>query len=259
MTEKTYGMAKVISQERIEQDIVSLWLETEACQTARCGQFVNLYSNQNGRLLPRPISICEIDGEKKALRLVYRIAGEGTREISKLSAGEEIKLLGPLGNGFPTEEFAKRTVLLMGGGIGIPPMLEMAKAFGEKSIAVLGYRDSHTFLLEDFQKTGCRILLSSDDGSVGVKGTVIDALKEAKATGDVIFACGPKPMLRGIKAFASDANIKCFVSMEERMACGIGACLGCVCKSTTKDPHSNVNNKRVCKDGPVFDAKEVEL
>ena len=235
-------------------DTWTLLLEAERDMVCRPGQFLNIAVP--GFPLRRPLSVT--DTQDGLIRLTYQTVGEGTRALTRYT-GNLLSVLGPLGNGFPTEEFAKKTVLLMGGGIGIPPMLEMAKTFGEKAIAVLGYRDSHTFLLEDFKKTGCRILLSSDEGSVGIKGTVIDALKEAKATGDVIFACGPKPMLRGIKAYASDANIKCFISMEERMACGIGACLGCVCKSTAKDPHSNVNNKRVCKDGPVFDAKEVEL
>ena len=253
MTEKTYGMARVISQEKIEQDIVSLWLETEACQRARCGQFVNLYSNQNGRLLPRPISICETRGE--LVRLVYRTAGKGTEEFASMKKGEELELLGPLGNGFPILE---KKAFLIGGGIGIPPLLGVAKAMKTESFAILGYRDSDLYLLEDFVPY-CGVHAATEDGSFGVKGTVLDTLREKNLSAEVIYACGPKPMLKAVKEYAREAGIPAYISMEERMACGIGACLGCVCQTALKDEHSQVKNRRVCKDGPVFLAEEVEL
>ena len=122
----------------------------------------------------------------------------------------------------------------------------------------MGYRDENTFLLDEF-KEQADSFVATEDGSVGTKGNVIDAINENGLEADVIYACGPMPMLRALKAYAMEHDMECYVSMEERMACGIGACLACVCKTKDKDAHSNVNNKRICKEGTVFNAKEVEL
>lgn len=266
MSEKVFEIATVVSQKELQPGIFDLCLWTKAAETAKPGQFVNIYPKDASKRLPRPISICGIDEKEGMLRFVYRVTkpGSGTEEFSTYKEGDKVKILGPLGNGFPLEEYKDKKIILMGGGIGIPPMLGIANHIarngnGDACTAVLGYRDKNTFLVEDFEATGCNVILASDDGSIGTHGNVIDALKEAKVTGDVIFACGPTPMLRGIKSYAKEAGITCYVSLEERMACGIGACLGCVCQSTDIDEHSKVNNKRVCKDGPVFLAEEVEL
>lgn len=235
-----------------------MWISTKAiAREAKPGQFVSVYTKDASRLLPRPISLCEIDREKDALRIVYRIAGDGTREFSRLRAGDTIDILGPLGNGFPLEEAKGKRVMLMGGGIGIPPMLETAKAIQGEKIIVSGYRDE-LFLTEELNAAG-QLYLAAEDGSAGTKGNVLDAVKANRLEADLIFACGPTPMLRAIKAYALDKGIPCWVSMEEKMACGIGACLACVCKSTEVDGHSQVHNKRICKDGPVFLSTEVEL
>ena len=262
MAEKAKSLAKVMSQEKIATDIYSLWLKTDAAAGAVPGQFVSLYCKDHTKLLPRPISICEIDRAAGALRLVYRVtgAGTGTEEFSRLTAGDTLELLGPLGNGFPTE--GKRPMLI-GGGIGVPPMLELAKTLAAKPgvdevSVVLGYRNSELFLKEAFEAHGT-VYVATDDGSVGTHGTVIDAIREGGVKADVIYACGPKPMLRAVKEYASAEGIPCYVSLEERMACGIGACLGCVCQTKDADAHSHVHNARVCKDGPVFSAEEVEL
>lgn len=248
----------VISQECIAKDIYSMWISTKAiAREAKPGQFVSVYTKDASRLLPRPISLCEIDREKDALRIVYRIAGDGTREFSRLRAGDTIDILGPLGNGFPLGEAKGKRVMLMGGGIGIPPMLETAKAIQGEKIIVSGYRDE-LFLTEELNAAG-QLYLATEDGSAGTKGNVLDAVKANRLEADLIFACGPTPMLRAIKAYALDKGIPCWVSMEEKMACGIGACLACVCKSTEVDGHSQVHNKRICKDGPVFLSTEVEL
>lgn len=248
----------VISQECIAKDIYSMWISTKAiAREAKPGQFVSVYTKDASRLLPRPISLCEIDREKDALRIVYRIAGDGTREFSRLRAGDTIDILGPLGNGFPLEEAKGKRVMLMGGGIGIPPMLETAKAIQGEKIIVSGYRDE-LFLTEELNAAG-QLYLATEDGSAGTKGNVLDAVKANRLEADLIFACGPTLMLRAIKAYALDKGIPCWVSMEEKMACGIGACLACVCKSTEVDGHSQVHNKRICKDGPVFLSTEVEL
>jgi len=218
-----------------------------------------MYSGDGSRLLPRPISICEINAPGNMLRVVYRIAGKGTEEFSHMEAGESISVIAPLGNGFDTRHAGKgEKVLLIGGGIGIPPMLGLAAAVKGEVTAVLGYRDNSMFLKEDFLPYA-NVYVSTEDGSEGVKGNVIDAVRHYGIKADIIYACGPLPMLRGVKAYAAENGIKAQISIEERMACGIGACLGCVCISKEKDAHTNVNNKRICKDGPVFDAMEIEF
>src|SRR5699024_7347838 len=157
------------------------------------------------------------------------------------------------------EEAKGKKAFLMGGGIGVPPILELAKELdcGKKQI-IAGYRDRQTFLREEFEKNG-ELFISTEDGSVGVKGNVLDAVRENGLEANIIYACGPTPMLRAIKQYAEEKGITCYIALEERMACGIGACVGCVCKTKEKDAHSNVNNKRICKDGPVFLSTEVEI
>lgn len=253
--------AKVISQQELAPGIFSLIIETEAAKTARPGQFVSVYTKNASKLLPRPISICEINKEDMTLRLVYRVTGDrtGTKEFSALKAGDTVPVIGPLGNGFPYEEAKGKKVFLMGGGIGVPPILELAKEIEcEKKQIVVGYRDANNFLKEEFKAVG-ELYISTEDGSVGTKGNVMNAIEEEGLEADMIFACGPTPMLRAIKAYAEEKGITCYISLEERMACGIGACLACVCKTKEVDAHSNVHNKRICKDGPVFLATEVEI
>ena len=244
---------KVLHNERIEEGVYDLWLDAGDMATrAQPGQFLSLYCNNGGRLLPRPISICEIDKKSKRIRLVYRVMGEGTKEFTELKSGDFIDCMGPLGKGFTLEG---KKALIIGGGIGIPPLLELAKQLTCEKDIVLGYRDA-TFLNKEFEKYG-KVYISTEDGSVGRKGNVIDVIKENDLTADIIFSCGPTPMLRGVKEFALANKIKAQLSLEERMACGIGACLACVCQSKEVDHHTNVNNKRICKEGPVFYADEV--
>lgn len=291
MAEKFEEIAVVVDQNALGSGIYDLTLKTKnIAKAAKAGQFVSVYSNDKSKLLPRPISLCGIDRDEDTIRLVYRVTGEntGTEEFSKLVMGDRIRILGPLGNGFTVEPGKK--AFLIGGGIGVPPMLQLAKDINsgvvhtsgavdtntqekgqteEKQInghgkkicdmnIIMGYRDENTFLLDEF-KEQADSFVATEDGSVGTKGNVIDAIKENGLEADVIYACGPMPMLRALKAYAMEHDMECYVSMEERMACGIGACLACVCKTKDKDAHSNVNNKRICKEGPVFNAKEVEL
>lgn len=263
MSEKFQENVTVVSQKQIADGIFDLVLQTkEIAAHAKAGQFVSVYSDDASKLLPRPISLCGIDREAGTLRLVYRVTGEktGTEEFSKLKAGDSIRIMGPLGNGFTVEPGKK--AFLIGGGIGVPPMLQLAKEIKASGVAefqtIMGYRNAQTFLLDEFKEHG-DAFAATEDGSVGTKGNVIDAIKALGLKADVIYACGPTPMLRALKAYAQEQNMECYVSMEERMACGIGACLACVCNSTEKDAHSNVKNKRICKEGPVFNAKEVEL
>lgn len=261
MADRRKENAVVISQEMIAEGIFSMWLRTEAAETAKPGQFISMYTNDGTKLLPRPISICEIDKAEGALRVVYRVTGEntGTKQFSEAKAGDTIPVIGPLGNGFPLEKAEGKKAFLMGGGIGVPPILELSKQLKncEKQI-VMGYRDENTFLKNQFEENGS-VYISTEDGSVGTKGNVMDAIRENGLSADIIYACGPTPMLRAIKNYAEENGIECYISLEERMACGIGACLACVCKSKEKDHHTNVNNKRICKDGPVFLSTEVEI
>ena len=249
--------ALVLRQDALLEDVFSLWIQSEAIAAqARAGQFLSLYCREGSRLLPRPISICQIDRERGQIRLVYRTVGAGTREFAACRAGDQIPVLGPLGNGFP-EIDKDKSALLLGGGIGIPPMLEAARELACRKTAVLGYRDQ-MFLKEEFEPFG-PVYVSSEDGSIGTRGNVLDAVRENGLTADVILACGPKPMLKAVKEYAAARGIECWLSLEERMACGVGACLACVCQTKDVDGHSNVHNRRVCKDGPVFRAEEVEL
>lgn len=246
--------AKVISQECIATDIYSMWIKTSIAKEAKPGQFISVYTKNDAKLLPRPISICEINDEKNALRIVYRTVGYGTNEFSGYKKDDDVVILGPLGNGF---EKGNKKAILIGGGIGIPPMLQLAKELDCEKTIVLGYRDE-LFLNDEISKYG-NVVIATEDGSTGTKGNVIDAIKAQGVEGDVIYSCGPIPMLRGIKAYARENDITAYISMEEKMACGVGACLGCVCKSKEVDDHSKVNNKRICADGPVFNAEDIEL
>ena len=258
--------AVIYSQEKIAEGIYSLWIKTSFAGEARPGQFLGVYINNDAKLLARPISICDVNKEEGLLRMVYRTAGEGTKELASYEPGTEIQVLGVLGNGYEsalnTDDLNKalgdKKVIVIGGGIGIPPMLLTAKALDKEPEIVLGYSNGDLFLEDEFEDVG-NLHIATVDGSVGTKGTVIDAIKEDEIQGDVIFACGPMPMLKAIKQYAKENGMKAYISLEERMACGIGACLGCVCRTVNKDHHTHVNNTRICVEGPIFDAEDVDI
>ncbi len=293
MTEKkTKRTLRVEESAALSQGVFSLTLEYaegEAPKTVKPGQFVGVYPKDAARLLPRPISICGWDPEKRQLRLVYRVVGNGTREFSGWKAGDPAEVLGILGNGYDVPEMTGKRVLLLGGGIGAPPMLGLAKALyaanlqqgldaaaaREMVTAVMGYRTNDLFLADEFQAVS-RLVVSTDDGTAGFHGNSVAAARdrigisepeESKRTAettkqqafDVICSCGPLPMLRGVKALAKEMGIPAYISLEERMACGIGACLGCVARTTKTDGHSRVHNARICTEGPVFAAEDVEI
>ena len=258
MAQKRKTSVTVVSQKQIAAQIYDLWLETELADDAHAGQFAAVYPHNAATLLPRPISICEVDSDRSRLRLVYRVAGKGTAEFAACRAGDTLDVLGVLGNGFPVEKAVGRKVFLMGGGIGIPPMLQLAKELEAEKHVLLGYRDRDLFLQEDLGKYG-QVHIATEDGSVGVQGNVMDIIRVNALQADMIMACGPMPMLRAIKQYAEERGIDAYISLEERMACGVGACLGCVCRTSGIDHHSHVNNARICTDGPVFEAKEVEI
>ena len=247
----------VVSQEYLSQDVCSMWLQAgDMALEAGPGQFLSVYCRDGSRLLPRPVSICEIDKNLGRIRIVYRTVGSGTREMALWKEGDLVEILGPLGNGFP-DVSEDRTAFLIGGGIGIPPMLELARSLKCRKKVILGYRDE-LFLNVVFEPYG-DVFIATEDGSRGTRGNVLDAVREHGLKGDVIMACGPAPMLKALKAYAAEQGMECYLSLEERMACGVGACLACVCRTKEVDSHSNVHNRRICKDGPVFRAEEVEL
>lgn len=260
MSCKRKEKAAVVLREQIARDIYSMWIRTEEIAgLAVPGQFISMYTGDRSKILPRPISLCEIDRERKQLRVVFRVTGKGTgtEQLSRLQPGDFVEILGPLGNGFPLEPGIGKKVFLIGGGIGVPPMLELAKQLDAEKQLVMGYRDEQ-FLTEEFQKNG-NLFIATEDGSAGTPGNVMDAIAANGLDAEVIYACGPAPMLRAVKQYAEENHIVCYVSMEERMACGVGACLACICRTPEIDEHSQVHNKRVCKDGPVFLSTEVEI
>lgn len=216
----------------------------------RPGQFLHIKCGE-GRLLRRPISICQC--LEDTVSIVFEVRGEGTEWLARREVGDKLDVLGPLGNGFDVNWEGK--YLLVGGGIGVPPLVSCRTP---KSTAVVGFRSADRampVLIEKLGEYGSKVIVTSDDGTIGVCGFVdaqVRALLVAGETFDAILACGPKPMLKSVVKVAAEYGVPCQVSMEERMGCGVGACLVCACKA------ADGSMKHVCKDGPVFDAREVD-
>lgn len=244
----------IVQNRAIAQNIYDMTVEsTEITKDVRPGQFIHI--NCGGRtLLKRPISVCDVNGSE--LRLIYEVKGEGTKNLSQLQEGEPIELLGPLGNGFFQEQESQKPVLV-GGGIGVFPLLYLAKQLKQKPNSIMGFRNRSLITLEtEMKEVSEKLFITTDDGSYGRKGFVSDVLLDLieKNQADMVYACGPKPMLKVLQKLCSQRDIPLQVSMEERMGCGIGACLTCPCK--VKE-NNEVNYKSVCKCGPVFWGSEV--
>lgn len=246
---------KVLEVTTLPSGAVTMTFESQgmAAQISTPGQFVHVKCG-DANLLRRPISICNWSADRDLIRMVFEDRGEGTHWLSQRKVGESLDVLGPLGHGFSM--MPEGRYLLVGGGIGVPPMLGCAMHGGHDNVAILGFRSQqNAMLLEEFSKVCAGVRLATDDGSLGHHGFV-DALVRQELEKDsgftAVLACGPKPMLRNVARVAEEFGIPCQVSMEERMGCGIGACLVCACKM--KDGHQ----KHACKDGPVFDSREVD-
>ena len=240
---------RVMQFDQLTADIYSAWVDAgELARLAKPGQFAQIYVP--GKTLRRPISICDAEGD--ALRFVFQIRGEGTAILANTRAGDSWDVLAPLGRGFSLGDTGRK-VCFVGGGIGVPPLVAAAKFLGANATVVTGFRNRDAVILQDdFAKNGNHVILATDDGSAGFHGLVTECLPDDC---EAIFACGPTPMLRALTAEAEKRGIECQISLEQRMACGIGACLGCAVKLKTED--GGWRHGHVCKDGPVFDARIV--
>ena len=235
----------VNSNEKLTDSVYKMTLAGDTTAIERPGQFVNI--QLDGLFLRRPISVCDV--EKGKLTIIYKVVGKGTEKMSKFKGGEELDVLVGLGNGYFTD-FSEDKPLLIGGGVGVPPLYYLAKCLlkeGKTPTVILGFNKAEEiFMKEEFEALGVKVLIATADGSVGVKGFVTDAVKEVSEY-TYVYTCGPEPMLKAVyNATTTDGEY----SFEERMGCGFGACMGCSCKT-------KYGNKRICKDGPVLAKEEI--
>ena len=255
---KVERKCKIVSKERLNRDAVYMVLEAgDMVRTSRTGpgQFVHIKCG-DALLLRRPISVCSCqeDEPEDLVAIAFEVRGEGTQWLAGREAGDTLDVMGLLGNGFDMKPEGR--YLLVGGGIGIPPMRGCAQYTQGRSTAILGGRTREKIILTNcFQDECAKVLYATDDGSLGHHGFVDFLVRqelERDRNYDAVLACGPKPMLRNVAKVAQEFGVPCQVSMEERMGCGVGACLVCACDM------ADGTRKHVCKDGPVFDAKEVD-
>ncbi len=240
------GIYRIVANERLTESVWRMRLAGDTRWITAPGQFVNIALE--GRYLRRPISVCDWnDGE---IVLIYKVVGDGTAQMSRMTVGTELDLLTGLGNGFSTCNDARRP-LLVGGGVGVPPLYGLTRqllAAGKPVSVVLGFNTAaEIFYEEEFRQAGCDVTVATADGSRGVRGFVTTAIAQTGIEFDYFYACGPLPMLRALcEAVEQDGQL----SFEERMGCGFGACMGCSCKT-------KYGNKRICKEGPVLEKGEI--
>ncbi|HRZ87546.1 MAG TPA: dihydroorotate dehydrogenase electron transfer subunit [bacterium] len=232
----------------------------QLAKKALSGQFVSLLVNEKNLLLRRPFGVFDCD--KDVFRLVYKVVGRGTAALTKLAKGDDVDILGLLGNGFAVKR--ARRHLIVGGGVGISPLFYLAKKIGAPpdTRVFLGGRSKGDLICEkDFKALGCVVAVATEDGTKGKKGLVtglLDAdLRKHGGDGVVVYACGPKGMLKAVAGIAAEYGAACQVSLEEYMACGIGTCMGCVIKIRNEKAEAGFEYRRVCKEGPVFSAEEI--
>lgn len=234
---------KILSNEPLTKDVFKMVLQGDTQYITRPGQFINIALT--GKFLRRPISVCDYDDT--TVTIIYKVVGEGTEQLKNMSVGEELDVLTGLGNGYDISKSTKP--LLIGGGVGVPPMYNLAKALinaGQMPTVILGFNTkSEVFYEDEFNKLGCKTVVTTVDGSYGTKGFVTDAMADVDY--DYFYTCGPLPMF---KAVYNATSVSGQFSFEERMGCGFGACVGCTCKT-------KYGNKRICKDGPVLEKEEI--
>lgn len=256
---------KLIKKVKLKEDIYKFSVYSEEmCKLAKPGQFLEIKVIKGVEpLLRRPISIYNVNKEENLLEFIFQVKGKGTEILSDVEIGKDIDIIGPLGNGnFDIKDY--KNVAVIGGGIGTFPLYELSKSLSKKSNVniYLGFRNKDFVVLEEeFKNVSNKLVITTDDGSYGENGFAINKLKEDIENGnipEIIYACGPLPMLRAVQKLALEKNIPCQLSLEEKMACGLGVCLGCAVKIVNGDD-SNITYKHVCKDGPVFWADKVEI
>lgn len=258
--------APITQIERLKEDIYKFSVQAkEIVENAKPGHFIEVRVIDNIEpLLRRPISIYNIDKEKGILEFIFQVKGKGTEILANRKVGEELDIIGPLGYGtFDIKDY--KNAAIIGGGIGTFPLYELAKELkrdtSSKVTTYLGFRNKdYVVLEEEFKKVSDELLITTDDGTYGIQGFAINELKKDIEKGliDKIFACGPLPMLKAVQSLAVEKNIPCQISLEEKMACGLGVCLGCAVK-TAKSPSDAPQYWHVCKAGPVFNATDVEI
>ena len=259
---------QILSKEEVAPNIFLIKLSAPSvAQESLPGQFIHIKcSKDNYPLLRRPLSIHRIDKEKGEIFILFQVMGEGTKLLAQRAVGDNLDIVGPIGNGFTIFPESKK-IIIVGGGIGVAPLLALAEKSlteGKEVRVLIGALKKELVIREEsFEILGAKVEVATDDGSYMYKGLVTDLLEKTIKEGwlaDQLFACGPKPMLRKVADITSRASIHCQVSLEERMGCGIGACMTCVCKINIKEKQTDKEDyqyKRVCIDGPIFEASEV--
>ena len=239
------GIFKIVENVSLKCDTFRMKLEGDTSAISAPGQFVNI--KIDSLFLRRPISVCDVDGN--VLTIIYKVVGDGTHAMAHMSVGQELDILTGLGNGYDISKTGD-SPLLIGGGVGVPPMYYLAKqliASGKDVTVIMGFNTAtEVFYAEEFEKLGAKVLVTTADGTQGIKGFVTAAIPQVKEI-SCICACGPEPML---KAIYDASSAPAYFSFEERMGCGFGACVGCTCKT-------KYGNKRICKDGPVLEREEI--
>lgn len=258
-------IAELVKKEQLKSDIFKFSVKApEIVKYSKPGNFIEIrVSDQTEPFLRRPISIYNLDKENGILEFIFQVKGKGTKVLANKKVGEGIDIIGPLGFGtFKYENY--NNIAIIGGGIGVFPLYELSKSAKNENKTVntyLGFRnEEYVVLEEEFKNVSDKLVITTDDGSYGKEGFAIDFLKEdlEKQQIDCIYACGPSPMLRAIRTLAIEKDIPCQISLEEKMGCGLGVCLGCAVK-TAKSTRENPEYWHVCKGGPVFQAKDVEI
>ncbi len=247
-------ICELVKKTKLKENIYDYVIDCqEMAEQTKPGQFLHILCGGDA-YLRRPISICDVT-ENRYLRFIFEVRGEGTKNLAERRVGDRLDILGPLGNGFTVYPEDEDAVLLIGGGIGVFPLLNLAKKLGGKATTILGFRNKDAVMMdEEFAAVSRDLFLATDDGSCGFHGLVTDVLKNIIRSNKVsrIYTCGPTVMMKAVSEIAKEQEIPVQVSLEERMGCGVGACVTCTCTV-------GGSRKRVCKDGPVFDGAEVEF